>query len=77
MTRPLTALVLCGALASGGCAHKQLTNKQVAIGIGVVVGLSLLLYLAISQFAKFGILIASTVSAIAGLLVLLTAPRRA
>ncbi len=50
--RMILALLLCGALASVGCAHKQVTNKQVAIGIGVVVGLSLLLYLAVSQCNK-------------------------
>lgn len=45
------AFLLCAALA-GGCAHKQLTNKQVAIGVGAVVGVALLLYLAISQCHK-------------------------
>jgi hypothetical protein len=51
-TRRGPALAVCLALAANGCAHKQPTNKQIAIGIGVVVGLSLLLYLAIEQCNK-------------------------
>ena len=47
------ALVMSSWLVlSSGCAHKQPTNKQLAIGAGVVVGLSLLLYLAITQCDK-------------------------
>lgn len=49
--RSVMALTLSAALASG-CAHKQLTNKQVAIGVGAVVGITLLVYLAIAQCNK-------------------------
>ncbi|MBA3500392.1 MAG: hypothetical protein M4D80_05840 [Myxococcota bacterium] len=45
----MVAVVLWG---SGGCAHKQPTNKQIAIGAAIVVGLGLLLYLAIEQCNK-------------------------
>jgi hypothetical protein len=41
-----TALVLALALGTSGCAHKQLTNKQVAVGVvsvAAVVGLVILL----------------------------------
>jgi len=49
----MKALVLALALVAG-CAHsnRQLTNKQVAIGIGVAAGAALLLYLAIEQCHK-------------------------
>jgi len=38
--------------ANAGCAHKQPTNKQIAIGAAAVVGLGLLLYLAVQQCDK-------------------------
>ena len=48
------AIVLMLALPGAGCArqHHQLTNRQVAIGAGVVVGFALLLYLAVEQCNK-------------------------
>lgn len=46
------AVVVALSGASVGCAHKQPTNRQVAIGAAVVVGLGLLLYLAIEQCNK-------------------------
>lgn len=45
-------LVLGMAGANIGCAHKQLTTKQVVGGAAVIVGLSLLLYLAVEQCNK-------------------------
>jgi hypothetical protein len=50
MCRSLVMVVVL--LFGSGCAHKQPTNKQVAIGAAVVVGLGLLLYLAIAQCDK-------------------------
>lgn len=47
----LVAVVLAVSLTAG-CAHKQPTNKQLAIGAAVVVGLGLLLYLAVEQCDK-------------------------
>jgi hypothetical protein len=46
------SIAVIAALATSGCAHKQLTNRQVAIGAAVVVGVGLLLYLAIEQCNK-------------------------
>lgn len=43
MRRMVAALVTCALL--GGCAHKQLTNKQLAagaVGVGAVVGVLVL-----------------------------------
>jgi hypothetical protein len=37
---------------SSGCAGKQPTNRQLAIGGAAVVGLALLLYLAVAQCDK-------------------------
>jgi hypothetical protein len=45
------SLVLCLGFLTG-CAHRQPTNRQVAIGIGAVVGLTLLLLLAKHQCDK-------------------------
>jgi hypothetical protein len=52
MRRVLAILLVFGF--GSGCAHdhRQLTNKQVAIGVVVVVGAAALLYLAIAQCHK-------------------------
>ena len=46
--------VLLLALPGAGCAKQnhQLTNRQFAIGAGVVVGVALLLFLAVEQCHK-------------------------
>ena len=51
--KTLVAPFLALSLATG-CAHgsHQLTNKQVAIGVGVAVGVGLLVYLAVAQCHK-------------------------
>jgi hypothetical protein len=48
--RRMVAALVCAALL-GGCAHKQLTNKQVAagaVGVGAVVGI-LVLYSLVAE----------------------------
>jgi hypothetical protein len=43
--RDLSALALAAALASSGCAHRQLTNQEFALGavcVGFVAGVLLL-----------------------------------
>jgi hypothetical protein len=54
MRRGVTArfLALMVALSSIGCAHKQPTNRQLAIGAATVVGIGLLVYLAVEQCHK-------------------------
>ena len=47
----LASGVLSLALVTG-CAHRQPTNRQVAIGIGAVVGITLLVLLAKHQCDK-------------------------
>ena len=48
----IAAVLVCVSLGGTGCAHKQPTNKQLAIGAAAVVGLGLLLWLAIEQCNK-------------------------
>lgn len=51
--RRLAAILLGTSLsASSGCAHHQLTNKQIAIGAAVAVGVGVLVVLAVSQCHK-------------------------
>jgi energy-converting hydrogenase Eha subunit E len=53
MMRNVAALFLVAMIgANVGCAHKQPTTKQIAVGAVVVVGFSLLLYLAVEQCNK-------------------------
>lgn len=48
----VAVLVMAMTGANLGCAHKSPSTKQVAVGAAVVVGLSLLLYLAVEQCNK-------------------------
>jgi len=51
--RRIAAAILCASLgASPGCAHRQVTNRDVVIGAAVVAGFALLVYLAVSQCHK-------------------------
>ena len=45
----LAPIVLTLALANAGCGGKQLTNRQVAIGIGAAAAVVLLIYLLSTQ----------------------------
>jgi hypothetical protein len=53
MSRTLVAATLSLALAaSSGCAHAQLTNRELAIGAVAVTVVSLIVYLAVIQCRK-------------------------
>lgn len=49
--RRISALLVALTLTSG-CAHRQLTNRQLATGGAVVVGIAALLWLAVAQCRK-------------------------
>jgi hypothetical protein len=52
-SRALAALLVVAMLGVNvGCAHKQLTNRQLAVGGAAIVGLGLLLFLAVHQCQK-------------------------
>ncbi len=51
--RRISAILFAASLASQpGCAHRQLTNEQVAAGVVIAAGVAGLVYLAVQQCHK-------------------------